>query len=175
MTRRSASRLLLVTGMVAATGVSGSVHSRAAQPAASAGINAMEVHGGYVVAPNGQAPVGYFTLVNHGRRADTLLGVTIGGFPVEVWHRRVNLTAADLENLRGCGQAPDAPGRVPTRQLQWTAVTVPAGASYSLGPGLGRMQVPTGSYKHGFVTAEFDFDYAGSVSLRLPVRASNAS
>jgi hypothetical protein len=128
----------------------------------------VEIRDAYATAV-GSRLLAYFTVVNHTRRTDSLLGVLVGGVPAGMWHRHVLVTQSDFEGLRSCGGDPrDAQSAA---SLHWGAIEIPADRAVSLQPGDGSLDV--GLARHSSVVrVEFDFDRTGSVLVALPIRAA---
>jgi hypothetical protein len=128
---------LLIT---AATATSARAQPTAlAAPSATVIHNGLEVRNAYVVATTAHRLNGYFTLINHTRRTDTLLGVMVSGFPADLWHQRLTLGPNDLDELRGCGGSVDMPNQRTPSVLHHAAIIVLANSTFPVTPGLGRI------------------------------------
>ncbi|MDX6287166.1 MAG: hypothetical protein QOG53_2651 [Frankiales bacterium] len=138
---KTASRLIAVCLLItAATATSARAQPTAlAAPSATVIHNGLEVRNAYVVATTAHRLNGYFTLINHTRRTDTLLGVMVSGFPADLWHQRLTLGPNDLDELRGCGGSVDMPNQRTPSVLHHAAIIVLANSTFPVTPGLGRI------------------------------------
>jgi copper(I)-binding protein len=137
---------------------------------ASVTRHGIEIRDAYAERSRTDALTGYFSVQNDAARPDTLLAVVISGRPAPLWHRHVSLRRSDLSAIQGCGDSPDAQSVEATR-LHWSAITVPARGGVALSPGLGQLTIDPESVHDDAVAVEFDFDLAGPVTLRIPVRS----